>query len=235
MRGSAWRVVAATTVVGLLGGLAIALLLPSTYRAEGALVFTREGRAPGEVSPDDASIDRAVEAAGQLLRSRAVSGEEVEVETEEGSSLLRFGVTAGTPEEARRRARKVQKAFVRLYNARFGNAAQFAVWEEPHAGEEPVSPRTFVDLGLGGLLGVAIGVAVSALRRPRRLTPELSIEELPSNDPSVQDSLPGPEPPASPSAPEERLLEERIEAVTARELALARRAAELAFRERGLT
>ena len=194
------------------------LALPTTYRADATLVLARQGDAPGE----DASLAGAAEAAAALLRSRAVAEaaaahvalddppeellDRIDVHVGPRSSLLRLSVNGDDREEARLSAQEVAQVFRVLYNARFGPRVTASLWEEARARSEPVSPRPVLNLALGGLFGAAVGVAVAALRRPGG---------RPANG---QDPL-----------------RERIAALTARERALARRAAELSLRERGAT
>jgi hypothetical protein len=195
----------------------VTLALPTTYRADATLVLARRGAAPGE----DASLAGAAEAAAALLRSRAVAEaaaahvvlddppeellDRIDVHVGPRSSLLRLSVNGDDREEARLSAQEVAQVFRVLYNERFGPRVTASLWEEARARSEPVSPRPVLNLALGGLFGAAVGVAVAALRRPGR----------PGN---------GLDP-----------LSERIAALTARERALARRAAELSLRERDAT
>ena len=63
------RVVLAATLAGLGVALVVTLLQPSTYRASGTLVLTREGRAPG----DDPTLSPAAAAAVELLETRGIA------------------------------------------------------------------------------------------------------------------------------------------------------------------
>jgi capsular polysaccharide biosynthesis protein len=210
-------------VLGVLAGLAVTLLLPTTYRAETTIVLVRQGEAPGE----NERLASAAEVAAALLESRTVADsvadnlrlgsaeellERIEVDTRERSALLRLSVNADERDEARRSAQEIAQVFTVLYNSRFGPDVTASVWEGARTDDDPVSPRPLLNLVLGGLLGATAGLAVAALRRPRRPTEE-SVETT--------------------QAPSARL-GARVDAVTARELALARRAAELALRERAL-
>ena len=209
--------------------MGLTLLLPTTYRAQATLVLTREGGAPG----DDSSLGGAAEAAAQLLRSRSVAEsadanlrlddspegllDRIEVDTEARSSLLRLSVNADEREEARRTAQELAEVFSVLYNTRFGPSVTASVWEAARADENPVSPRPVLNLGLGALLGAAVGIAIAALRRPR-------VGDGRGDGSGDGDDM----------AAGDTLRDQRIAALTARERALARRAAEIAGRERAL-
>jgi capsular polysaccharide biosynthesis protein len=227
---------------GLVAGLLVTLVWPSTYRASGAVVLVRQGRPPGA----DPELARAVVAAEQLLRSRAVADsvvanlkleqspedllDDLRVSAKPEASLVRFSVDAGDGEDARRRSQELAEVFTVLYNGRFGPETTAAVWEVPQVEDDQVSPRAALDVGIGGLLGLLAGIALVVGRR-RRPVP------APAHVPAAVVSGPASPPPApAPSIAlevEERL-QERVAAVTARELALARRAAELALKKREL-
>lgn len=198
-------VVPAGVLVGLAAALLLTLLQDSTYRAEGTLVLTREGRAPG----DDPTLAPAAEAAAELLESRAVAEsvranlrlddsaeellERVDLDVSAQSSLLRLAVEAGEPEEARRTAQELAEVFTVLYNMRFGPATTTSVWEAPRARAEAVSPELARNLVLGALAGALAGLAL--VHRPRR-------EARPERRPEpAQPQPPRPEPAAAPPAP----------------------------------
>jgi uncharacterized protein involved in exopolysaccharide biosynthesis len=73
MRGRAWLAGPALPLlgaaVGLLVGLAVTLLVDSTYRADTSIVLVRQGQPPGT----DPQLARAAEAAAELFDSRAVA------------------------------------------------------------------------------------------------------------------------------------------------------------------
>ncbi|HWH05093.1 MAG TPA: hypothetical protein VNT23_01495, partial [Gaiellaceae bacterium] len=233
MDARAARVVGAAALAGLALALGVTLLLPETFRADATLVLAREGRAPG----DDPSLAPAAEAAAGLLESRAVAEsavanlrleetaeellDRVGVEHEPGTSLLRLRVDAGDREEARRAAQELAEVFAVLYNTRFGPETTVSIWEAPRARAAPVAPRRGLNAALGLLTGALAGVVWGTLRRRPRAEP--AHEPLPR-------AAASPAPAPDPDAP----VEERVAALTERELALARRAAELAVREREL-
>ncbi len=180
MRGRRAALVLALTAAGVLAGLLATALLPETYRASGAVILTRQGKAPG----GDPGLAEAVVAAEDLLRSRAVAVsavanlklqdspdallDDLRVEGDPETSLVRLSVDAASGEEARRRAQELAEVFTVLYNGRFGPATTASIWETPAAEPDPVAPRLGLDLALGGLAGLLLGVAVVALSGPRR-------------------------------------------------------------------
>ena len=216
--------------------LLVTLLQPSTYRASGAVILVRQGQPPG----GDPELTRAVLGAQKLLRSRAVADsavanlklagsaddllDDVRVTAEPETSLIRFSVDAGEREEARRIGQELAEVFTVLYNGRFGPATTASIWETPQARGGRISPRPALNLGLGAALGLAIGAGLAAARRrERRAEPTAGVAAAPSS------------PPVAPSPPvADSRLQERVAALTARELALARRAATLVLREREL-
>ncbi len=243
-RSRDWLVVVAATAAGLVVGLTVALLVSETYRASGAVILTRQGKAPG----GDPGLAQAVVAAEDLLRSRAVVVsaaanlkltkapeallDDVHVSGDPETSLIRIAVDGSSPEGARRLAQELAEVFTVLYNGRFGPETTASIWETPRAEPEPVSPDRAFDTGLGGAAGFAVGLALVALRRRPRAEPG-AIPAAP--EPTPAPMPPEPEPDPEPDLERERMLSQRLDAVTARELALARSAAKLALRERELT
>jgi capsular polysaccharide biosynthesis protein len=210
---------AATTAAGLAVALVAILLLPPTYRAEAALVLSSSASAPG----DDPELARAAREAAKLLESEAVVAsvvrnlrldespaellDDMEVETESGSSIVRLSVTAGGRDEARRIAQELAHVFAVLYNQRFGPAVRASIWETPQSAAR-VNPQPARDLALGALAGLALGGVLLAARRQ---------QPAPLEAPAAAGSSAA-----------------RLAALTERERTLARRAAELALREREL-
>jgi uncharacterized protein involved in exopolysaccharide biosynthesis len=177
------RVVLAATLAGVGVALVLTLLQPSTYRASGTLVLTREGRAPG----DDPTLAPATAAATELLETRGVaesvvanlrledSAEElldrIDVDADPQSSLLRLSVEGDDAPRARRIAQELTEVFTVLYNTRYGPGVTVSIWEAPRADEGGVSSRPARTLALGALAGALLGLAAGAagsLRRPRR-------------------------------------------------------------------
>ncbi len=212
--------VLAGAAAGLVAGIVLTLLQASVYRADASIALVRQGQPPG----DDAALAQAAEAAAELFDSRAVAEpaianlrleespdellDRVSVGTETESSLVRVSVEAASQDEARRTAQELVEVATVLYNDRFGPATAASIWETPRAQSDRVAPRPARNLALGALLGALVGWAIVAGRRrpPRRPQPEVD------DDP----------------------IRERVANVTARELALARRAAQLALREQEL-
>ena len=216
-------VVLAGAVVGALIGLVATLLQDEVYRADGSIAIARQGVAPGS----DPALAASAEAAAELFESRAVAEsvvanlrlddtpeqllERVEVTSEPGSSLVRIEVEADEPEEARQAAQNVAEVATVLFNDRFGPETSASVWEAARADEDPVSARPLRVVGVGALLGALAGLLLTLLVR-RGDTRE-------GEDTNME---------------RERVLQARVDQVTRRELELARRAAALAARERGV-
>jgi len=167
---------------GLLVGLAVTLLVDSIYRADASIVLVRQGQPPGS----DPQLARAAEAAAELFDSRAVAEsairnvgldespqellDRVDVEAEEGSSLVRIEVEAPSKEEARRAAQEVAEVATVLFNDRFAPQTEASVWEPASAAEERVSPKPARNLALGLLIGalLGLGVVLVGMGRPKR-------------------------------------------------------------------
>ena len=166
---------------GLLVGLAVTLLVDSTYRADASIVLVRQGQPPGS----DPQLAQAAEAAAELFDSRAVAEsairnlgldetpqellDRVDVEAADGSSLVRIDVEAPSKEEARRTAQEVAEVATVLFNDRFAPQTAASVWEPAAAAEERVSPKPARNLALGLLIGALAGLALvlAGLREPR--------------------------------------------------------------------
>ncbi len=177
------RVVLAATLAGVGIALVVTLLQPSTYRASGTLVLTREGRAPG----DDPTLAPATAAAVELLETRGVAEavvanlrlddspaellDRIDVDADPQSSLLRVSVDGDAAPGARRIAQEVAEVFTVLYNTRFGPGVTISIWEPPSAAEDRVSPRLARNLLLGALAGALAGLLAGGLRRRTRNEP----------------------------------------------------------------
>ena len=154
---------------GLLVATAVTLLQDSTYRADASLVLVRAGQPPG----NDPELARAAEVAATLIDSRAVAAsvirnlgldetpaelvDRLEVEAQEGDSLLRISAFAPSADEARRIAQETSEVATVLFNDRFGPQTTASIWEPAEAQEEPVSPDPSRNLALGALLGALAG------------------------------------------------------------------------------
>lgn len=202
--------------VGLLAAGAVTLLQDSTYRADASIVLVRQGQPPGS----DPGLAQAAEAAAELFDSRAVADsairnlgleeqpgellDRVDVEAEEGSSLVRIAVEAPSEEAARRTAQEVSEVATVLFNDRFAPQTVASVWEPASAGDERVSPDPVRNLALGAVLGALAGLALalSSLRRPaartRRAPPE-PVAAAP--EPATPEPTPSPHPQAEPFVP----------------------------------
>jgi capsular polysaccharide biosynthesis protein len=173
-------VVLAATLAGVGVALALTLLQPSTYRASGTLVLTREGRAPG----DDPTLAPATAAATELLETRGVAEsvvanlrlddsperllDRIDVDADPQSSLLRLSVEGDDAPRARRIAQELTEVFTVLYNTRYGPGVTVSIWEAPRADEGSVSSRPARNLALGALAGALLGLAAGSLPRPHR-------------------------------------------------------------------
>ena len=167
---------------GLLVAAAVTLLQDSTYRANASLVLVRAGQPPG----NDPALARATETAAALFESRAVTSsvirnlgleetaaelvDRLDVDAQEGDSLLRISALAPSADEARRTAQEASEVATVLFNDRFGPQTTASIWEPAAAEEDRVSPTPSRNLDLGALIGalVGLGLALVSLRQPRR-------------------------------------------------------------------
>lgn len=198
---------------GLLAAGAVTVLQDSTYRADASVVLVRQGQPPGS----DPQLARAAEAAAQLFASRAVADsairnlgldgsaedllERIDVDAQEGSSLVRVDVQAPSREEARRTAQELTEVATVLFNDRFAPQTVASVWEPAGAAEERVSPQPVRNLALGGLIGALAGLALAlaALREPRPPRPARSRPARARKQPPPAQPAPAVAPP--PAAP----------------------------------
>ena len=229
MRWSGRLPVLAGTAAGVAAALVLTLLQSSTYRADVSIALVRQGQPPG----DDPALARAAEAAAELFHSRAVAEpaianlrldespaellDRVSVETAAESSLIRISVEAPSRDEARRTAQELTELMTVRFNDRFGPATAATVWEAPRADEDRVSPRPARNLALGALFGALLGALASAVAGRRRAAPTAGHPREPRLE-----AL------AAELAERTAALDERVRSITARELALARRAARAA-------
>ena len=186
--------------VGLLVGLAVTLLVDSTYRADASIVLVRQGQPPG----NDPQLAQAAEAAAELFDSRAVAEsairnlgleetseellDRVEVEASAESSLVRIDVEAPSREEARRAAQEVAEVAAVLFNDRFAPQTSASVWEPASAAEGRISPKPARNLALGLLIGalVGLGAVLVGMGRPQRPPPATPRPAAPARAPSPQ-------------------------------------------------
>lgn len=209
---------------GLLAAGAFTLLQDSIYRADASLVLVRQGQPPGS----DPQLAGAADAAAELFDSRAVAASAIEnlgldespdelvdrldVDAEEGSSLVRIEVEAESRERARQVAQEVAEVSSVLFNDRFGPQTVASVWEPASAEGDAVSPAPARNLALGALLGALAGWVPLLLggrrpslpgparkpRKPPRPAPAPAAAAPPSTP--VEQPAPGaPEPPPEPA------------------------------------
>ncbi len=206
------RVVVAATLAGLGVALLVTLLQPSTYRATGTLVLTREGRAPG----DDPTLAPATKAALDLLETRGVAEsvaanlrlddsaedllDRIAADADPQSSLLQVSVEGDERQSARRIAQEVAEVFTVLYNTRFGPGVTVSIWEAPAAEQDRVSPRLARNLAFGAAAGALVGLALGSLRRRRRqegrqeerAAAPAPLEQVPADTEPVAEPVPEP-------------------------------------------
>lgn len=207
-------------VAGLLAAGVVTLLQDATYRADASLVLVRQGQPPGS----DPRLAAAARTAAELFDTRAVAASAIEnlaldespddlvdridVESDEGSSLVRIEVEAESKELARRTAQEVAEVSSVLFNDRFGPQTVASVWEPASAEVDAVSPDPARNLALGALLGALAGWVplLVGKRPPARLRPVRKPKPTPSSPPAavepapapVPDPVPQPEPGAGP-------------------------------------
>ena len=196
--------------VGLLAAIVLTLLQDSTYRADASIVLVRAGQPPGS----DPALAQATGTAAELFDSRAVAGsairnlgldetpsglvDRLDVDAQEGSSLLRVSAQAPSAEEARRVAQEASEVATVLFNDRFGPQTVASIWEPASAEAVPVSPKPSRNLALGVLIGALVGfglvIAVSLRPPPPQAPGPPTAAELPPPAPAV-----APEPASAPS------------------------------------
>ena len=197
--------------VGLLIAVAVTLLQDSTYRADASIVLVRQGQPPGS----DSRLAQAADAAAELFDSRAVAEsairnlglddtpqellDRVDVDAEEGSSLVRLEVEAPSKEEARRTAQEVAEVATVLFNDRFAPQTAASVWEPAAAADERVSPKPARNLALGVLIGALAGLAfVLAGLRDRPPSRPARSAAMPAPPPVPEAAVAAPAPVALP-------------------------------------
>jgi hypothetical protein len=206
---AAWPVLVGV-LLGLAGGAVWTLFQSDSYRAE-ARVQVR-GEASGLVPAVKALAESRLleQNVAQTLRL----AEEPEVTASGGNGgIVTLAAEAGTSERARQLDGEAAIVLGHLVVARFGNGAGVTVLDPAHTVEQ-TSPTPERNVLLAGLIGLVGGVAGAIALGRRRPAPVPVVPEVPVPDPDV-----------------ERHLLERVDAVTKRERAMARRAGELAQRE----
>ncbi len=202
--------------VGLLLGGAVTLVQDSTYRADASIVLVRQGQPPGS----DPKLAQAADAAAELFETRAVAEsavrnlglegssrellDRIEVDAQQGSSLLRIDVAAPSGEDARRTAQEVTEVAIVLFNDRFAPETVASVWEPASARDERVSPKPARNLALGLLLGALAGLALvlAGLRRPVTRRPRAPAPKPASAPPATATrGSAAPPPPLAPPKP----------------------------------
>jgi capsular polysaccharide biosynthesis protein len=201
--------------VGLLAAAVVTLLQESTYRADASIVLVRAGQPPGS----DPALAQATEAAAELFDSRAVaesairnlgldetpSGlvDRLDVDAQEGSSLLRISATAPSAEEARRTAQEASEVATVLFNDRFAPQTVASIWEPASAEPGRISPTWSRNLALGALIGALAGFGLVLLgQRERAPRPDAEPAPKPMLEPRAAAApRPDPQPESDARAP----------------------------------
>jgi capsular polysaccharide biosynthesis protein len=172
--------------LGLLVATVVTLLQEPAYRADASIVIARAGQPPGS----DPGLARATQAAAELFDSRAVaesairnlgldetpSGlvDRLDVDAQEGSSLLRIAADAPSADEAHRIAQEASEVATVLFNDRFAPQTIASIWEPASAEAERISPVWSRNLALGALIGALVGFGLVLVglreRGPRPVT-----------------------------------------------------------------
>lgn len=204
---AAWPVVVGL-LVGLAAGAVWTLLQPDRFRAETRVQV--RGDARGLVPAVKALAESSLLAQNVAQTLRLGGTPHVSAAGGTGG-VLTLSTEAGSSERARQVDGEAAIVLARLVPQRFGTGAEVTVLDPAHTVEQtsPTADRNLLVTGLIGLLG-GLAAAV-ALQRRRPPEPVVVVAEP---DPAV-----------------ERRLQARIDSVTKRERAMARRAGELAERE----
>jgi hypothetical protein len=201
---AAWPVLAGL-LIGLAAGGVWTVLQADRYRAESRVLV--RGDARGLVAAVKALAESSLleQNLAQTLRLE----ETPRISATGGSGgVITLSAEGGSSERARQIDGEAAIVLGRLVTTRFGSGAEATVLDPAHTVEQ-TSPDPSRNLLITGLIGLAVGTAI-ALGRGRRRPPEIAVGV---------------------DAAAEQRLQERIDAVASRELALARRAGELAQRE----
>jgi hypothetical protein len=203
---AAWPLLAGL-LIGLAAGAVWTLLQPDRHRAETRVLV--RGDARGLVPAVKALAESSLleQNLAQTLRLKDTP----EITAAGGTGgVLTLSAEAGSSERARQIDGEAAIVLGRLVTTRFGPGAE-ATLLDPAQTVEQTSPTPGRNLLIAGLIGLALGAAAAPARTRRPPTP-------------------APEPIAVDPDLEPRL-QARIDAIAKRELALARRAGELADRE----
>lgn len=200
-------------VLGLAAGGIWALAQPDRHRAE-ARVLVR-GTARGLIPAVKALAESSLLEQNVAQTLRLSHPPRIAATVGEGG-VLTLSAEADSRDRARQLDGEAALVLTQLVRARFGTRVEATVLDPAHPVEQ-TSPTPDRNLLIGGLIGLAAGAAAAVALGRRRPAPPTGPRVVPIEgkpDPSV-----------------ERRLQARIDAVAKRELALARRAGELAERE----
>jgi hypothetical protein len=203
---AAWPLLAGL-LIGLAAGAVWTLLQPDRHRAETRVLV--RGDARGLVPAVKALAESSLLEQNLAQTLRLKDTPEITAAGGNGG-VLTLSAEAGSSERARQIDGEAAIVLGRLVTTRFGPGAE-ATLLDPAQTVEQTSPTPGRNLLIAGLIGLALGAAAAAARTRRPPTP-------------------APEPIAVDPDLEPRL-QARIDAIAKRELALARRAGELADRE----
>jgi hypothetical protein len=196
--------VLAGVLLGLAAGAIWTVAQPDRFRAEARVLIrgTARGLVPAVKALAESSLlEQNVAQTLRLAHPPSVSA------TGGEGGVVTLSVEAGSRDRARQLDGEAAIVLTRLVVARFGPGVEATILDPAHPVEQtsPTPGRNFL---LAGLLGLTVGAAIALARRRPAPRFEGAV------DPGV-----------------ERRLQARIDAVTKRERALARRAGELAERE----
>jgi hypothetical protein len=205
-----WPVVAGV-LVGLAAGGLWTVLQPDRFRAEARVLL--RGASVTRVMPaaealaESSVLEQNVRQTLHLSQTPHVSAKAA------GGGVLTVSVEAGSRERARQIDAEAAQVLTQLTASRFGAEGVRAAVLDPAHPAGRTSPTAKRNLLIAGLAGLAVGLAGAVALARRRPAASLPLA-MGSIDPTV-----------------ERRLRERVDAVTKRERALAKRAGELAGRD----
>lgn len=196
-----WLLLALTTAAALGVAVALTVLLPPTYQAEtrvyasvdnaanvndlgqGTIYSQEIVRSFVELATSSSVLQPVVEDLG-LGETSAELAERIEVAAQTGTVILEITVSDEDPDQAAAIAASLTESLDDVVqgltpSAQGGTRVALNTVEEPTAPQDPAWPQPAVILGLGLVAGLALGVAVLALREvlDTRLRNEEAISE----------------------------------------------------------
>lgn len=180
-----WLLIIATTVVGTLAALGLSLLMTPSYQAQSQLFVSVQSARIADAYTSGLYVQQRIESYVPLIDTPGVLdpviaelnldttstqlADQVAAQNPTGTVLLNVVVSDGDPAQAARiadaTAESLAKEIIRLETTNSGakpvNAELIRPAQIPAA---PVSPRTQLNLVLGALLGLMVGVGIAILR-----------------------------------------------------------------------